>query len=290
MDDNELRDLAASACQEALSFGVNEDVFLRLAQSVRARCTADTAEADPRTAPEQDVLDARRWRAVRQRYARALCRLATGGADYSSVRAPTVLDEWADAAQAEIKAFDPERWKAVDLPARIAELEHQAGAAAPSAEKEKTEAGGPPRRLRPPQPMVEKTFSMPDSHLLVLEAEAARMELSVDQALMQAIRLYQAVNHGGFPHMPLREDSPLRLFKDELDSQPSADAPAHSPDTPQTPLQRWESFRDEMAGMEQRMGRLAKNFLDCGAWEDAAKCALKAEGMRWVVGRMPAKP
>lgn len=50
---------------------------------------------------------------------------------------------------------------------------------------------------------------------------------------------------------------------------------------------RWDSYRDEMQRMEERMAKLARNFLDLGAYEDAAKCALKAEGMRWVVGRMP---
>jgi hypothetical protein len=52
-------------------------------------------------------------------------------------------------------------------------------------------------------------------------------------------------------------------------------------------LDRWEGYRAELADMEQRLGKLARNFLDCGSWEDAAKCALKAEGMRWVRGRMP---
>ena len=52
-------------------------------------------------------------------------------------------------------------------------------------------------------------------------------------------------------------------------------------------LARWECYRAEIADMEQRLGKLARNFLDCGAWEDAAKCALKAEGLRFVRGRMP---
>lgn len=41
MDDFELKNMAASACQEALSFGVGEDVFLRLARSVHAKCAAE---------------------------------------------------------------------------------------------------------------------------------------------------------------------------------------------------------------------------------------------------------
>ena len=50
---------------------------------------------------------------------------------------------------------------------------------------------------------------------------------------------------------------------------------------------RWDSYREEMHDMERRMARLAQNFLGLKAYEDAAKCALKAEGMRWVTGRMP---
>lgn len=55
-------------------------------------------------------------------------------------------------------------------------------------------------------------------------------------------------------------------------------------------LDRWEAYRAEMADKERRLGRLARNFLDCEAWEDAAKCALKADGMKWVRGRMPTTP
>lgn len=52
-------------------------------------------------------------------------------------------------------------------------------------------------------------------------------------------------------------------------------------------LQRWESYRAEMQDMEARLAKLAGNFLELGDYEDAAKCALKAEGMRFVLGRMP---
>lgn len=40
----------------------------------------------------------------------------------------------------------------------------------------------------------ERTFSLPDSHLAVLDEEAAAMGMSADQTLAQAIRLYQTVN------------------------------------------------------------------------------------------------
>lgn len=72
---------------------------------------------------EQDAIDARRWRAVRKRYASSLCRLATDSTSYSSVKAPALLDAWADMAAAEIEAFCAERWMDMEVPERIAELE-----------------------------------------------------------------------------------------------------------------------------------------------------------------------
>jgi len=41
---------------------------------------------------------------------------------------------------------------------------------------------------------TERTFKLPDSHLSVLAEEAAAMGMTTDQALAQAIRLYQMVN------------------------------------------------------------------------------------------------
>lgn len=52
-------------------------------------------------------------------------------------------------------------------------------------------------------------------------------------------------------------------------------------------LERWEAYRAELQDAEQRIGKVARNFIDLGAWEDAGKCALRAEGMKWVRGRMP---
>lgn len=49
VDDDKLRDMAAGACQEALMYGVSEDVFLRLARSVAKLC----ARPAPAAAPEQ---------------------------------------------------------------------------------------------------------------------------------------------------------------------------------------------------------------------------------------------
>ena len=50
---------------------------------------------------------------------------------------------------------------------------------------------------------------------------------------------------------------------------------------------RWEAYRAEMADVEQRMARLSANFLMLGAYEDAAKCAFKADSMKRLIGRMP---
>lgn len=46
VDEDTLRDLASSACQEALSFGVNEDVFMRLARTVELRARAVAPQND----------------------------------------------------------------------------------------------------------------------------------------------------------------------------------------------------------------------------------------------------
>lgn len=39
--------------------------------------------------------------------------------------------------------------------------------------------------------------------------------------------------------------------------------------------------------MEIRQAEIAANFLKLGAYADAARCAITAEGMKFVVGRMP---
>lgn len=51
VDEDTLRDLASSACQEALSFGVNEDVFMRLARTVELRAR----DAAPQNDESQNV-------------------------------------------------------------------------------------------------------------------------------------------------------------------------------------------------------------------------------------------
>lgn len=52
-------------------------------------------------------------------------------------------------------------------------------------------------------------------------------------------------------------------------------------------LARWESYRAEIQEMEQRMKTLAFSFLKLGDYESASRCTIKAEGMRFVQGRMP---
>ena len=52
-------------------------------------------------------------------------------------------------------------------------------------------------------------------------------------------------------------------------------------------LERWEAYRSEMQDMEGRIAKLSRNFLDLDAYKDAAECAIKADGIRFVVGRMP---
>lgn len=52
-------------------------------------------------------------------------------------------------------------------------------------------------------------------------------------------------------------------------------------------LARWESYRAEIEDMERRMKALAFNFLELNDFESASRCAIRAEGMRFVRGRMP---
>lgn len=52
-------------------------------------------------------------------------------------------------------------------------------------------------------------------------------------------------------------------------------------------LERWELYRHEMVRTEKTMAKFAKNFLDLGAYEDASRCAIKAEGLKFIIGRMP---
>jgi hypothetical protein len=55
----------------------------------------------------------------------------------------------------------------------------------------------------------------------------------------------------------------------------------------QRELARWKSFRTEMEDHQKRLAKLAGSFLELGAFDDAAKCAIKADGINYVIGRMP---
>ena len=52
-------------------------------------------------------------------------------------------------------------------------------------------------------------------------------------------------------------------------------------------LKQWELFRAEMQNNKDKFKKLAVSFLELGAFEDAAKCAIKADGIDFMLKRMP---
>lgn len=52
-------------------------------------------------------------------------------------------------------------------------------------------------------------------------------------------------------------------------------------------LKQWDSFRQEMQRHKEHLKKLAISFLEIDAFEDAAKCAIKAEGIDFALKRMP---
>ena len=54
-----------------------------------------------------------------------------------------------------------------------------------------------------------------------------------------------------------------------------------------TELERWQSFRVEMTSHKKRLEILAKDFLELGALEESASCAIKAKGLEYAIARMP---
>lgn len=86
----------------------------------------------------------------------------------------------------------------------------------------------------------------------------------------------------GCQSLAARLDAEADLCRNE-----GADDIARLLDEAATALMRWEAYRQEIEDAELRIGKLAGNFLELKAWEDAGKCALRAEGMKWVRGRMP---
>lgn len=52
-------------------------------------------------------------------------------------------------------------------------------------------------------------------------------------------------------------------------------------------LKQWELFRTEMQNNKEKLRKLAVSFLELDAFEDAAKCAIKADGIDFMLKRMP---
>ena len=52
-------------------------------------------------------------------------------------------------------------------------------------------------------------------------------------------------------------------------------------------MDRLEIFRAEMIDAQIRMAKLSANFLKLDDFENAARCAIKADGLKWVIGRIP---
>jgi hypothetical protein len=52
-------------------------------------------------------------------------------------------------------------------------------------------------------------------------------------------------------------------------------------------LERWEQYRAEMERFQGQMAKLAQNFLELQAYDDAARCAGNAAAARFICGRMP---
>lgn len=103
--------------------GVERVWMLDCANKAIASVKVHSGPAAEMVAGQDDAKDAARWRAVKKRHGMALVHLATGSRSYSSSGAPLLLDAWADMADAEIKAFDPEKWINEEVPERLAELE-----------------------------------------------------------------------------------------------------------------------------------------------------------------------
>lgn len=55
-------------------------------------------------------------------------------------------------------------------------------------------------------------------------------------------------------------------------------------------LERWELYRTEMLDSQRRLAKIAADFLGLGAFEDAAKVAMRCEAIKHFIGRMPQAP
>ena len=54
-------------------------------------------------------------------------------------------------------------------------------------------------------------------------------------------------------------------------------------------VERWEAYRAEMIAVEKGLHDIARRYLDLRAYKEAAECAMRADAMRFVIGRMPNK-
>lgn len=48
-----------------------------------------------------------------------------------------------------------------------------------------------------------------------------------------------------------------------------------------------DAYRAEIEDSKRRIGKLVAKFIELEAFEDAARCAIKADGMKFVLGRIP---
>ena len=70
--------------------------------------------------------------------------------------------------------------------------------------------------------IVTHTFNLPESHLTVLAEEAQAVELTQDQAMAQAIRLYQLINQQARKGLRLAfVDAAGNVVKDPFPGLPS---------------------------------------------------------------------
>lgn len=71
---------------------------------------------------------------------------------------------------------------------------------------------------------IETSFKLHESHLEVLNAEAAAMGLTPDQALAQAVRLYQLVNNNARKGLQLAfTDAQGQLVRETPCGRPALD-------------------------------------------------------------------
>lgn len=101
--------------------------------------------------------------------------------------------------------------------------------------------------------LAQRTFTLPESHLKVLEEEARRMGLSVDQALAQAIRMYQASNGPTPARRPLLDPEVPDLAP--LPVEPEDQTWGQTTQSLQVQAQLLDAIHEAYPGKEQRQQR-----------------------------------